>query len=340
MKNKALGFNKENILVVDLPTDDLQSKNEVLKTSLLELPEAQSATLCSDIPHRGIGANGYLPEGFDTRKIMWIVYGDADFMQTFDIQLIQGRHFDPSMATDKDAYIVNEKLIQSLGWDEPLGKRIQRNGIWHPIIGVVKDFHYSPMNQNIEPMIISSTPEYGGFFFLALKVASDNISNTVKEIEKKVADIAPSAPFEFWFLDDSFDSLYRFEERLNILFMCFAGLAILIAMLGLYSLVSISTEYKTKQIGIRKVLGSTVFGITRVVSKEFLWPVVLSNAIAWPITYVIAKSWLQTFAYKISLSWWLFLGAGLLTFVIALMTLSVQSIKAATANPVEALRYE
>lgn len=340
MKNKALGFNKDNILVLNLPTDDLQSKNEVIKTSLLELPEIQSATLCSDIPYRGFGANGYLPEGFDTFKIMWIVYGDSDFMSTFDIQLIDGRHFDPSMATDKDAYIVNEQLARSLGWENPIGKRIQRGGIWHPIIGVVKDFHYSPMNQNIEPMIISSTPEYGGFFFLALKVASDNISNTVKEIEKKVADITPAAPFEFWFLDASFDTLYRFEERLNILFMCFAGLAILIALLGLYSLVTISIEYKTKQIGIRKVLGSSVFGITRVVSREFLWPVVLSNVIAWPIAWYIAIRWLQTFAYKISLSWWLFLGAGILTFVIALITLSVQSIKAATANPVEALRYE
>ncbi|MBN1482274.1 ABC transporter permease [candidate division KSB1 bacterium] len=339
MKNKALGFNKDNILVINLPTEDLRAKNEVIKTSVLELPGIQNATLCSDIPHRGVSANGYRPEGFDTWKVMWIIYGDADFLNTFDLQVTKGRNFDPTRPTDKDAYLVNEKLIESLEWENPLGKTIERSGL-HPIIGIVRDFHFAPLNNIIEPLIISMQPERGGFQLLALRLTADDMAGTIRHIQDKIADIVPSAPFEYWFLDDAFDALYRFEEHVNLLFLYFSGLAIFIALLGLYSLVTITTEYKTKQIGIRKVLGSSVFGVTRSISKEFLLPVLLANIIAWPIAYYAASRWLQTFAYRVGISWWIFAGAGALAVVVALITISSQAIKAATANPVEALRYE
>jgi len=339
MKNKVLGFNKDNILVVNLPTKDLKSKNKILKNSVENLPTVKQASLCSAIPHRGFEANGYLPEGFDTWKLIHVVFSDEDFLKTFDLQLVKGRNFNPEMATDKDAYLINETLAKNLDWDKPIGKTIQRKGV-HPVIGVVKDFHFATMHNKIEPLIISNRPEYGEFDFLALRINSNKISATIEQIKRKVAGIMPAAPFKYWFLDDAFDTLYRYEKRVNQLFFYFSRLAILIALLGLYSLVAITTEYKTKELGIRKVLGSSVFGITQVISKEFLFPILLSNLVSWPISFYAADKWLQNFAYRINIDWWLFLLAGGITVVVALGTVSFQAVKAATANPVDSLRYE
>ena len=339
MRNKVLGFNKENILVVNLPTTDLKAKNRLLKNSIEGIPTVTQASLCSAVPHRGFESNGYLPEGFNTSKLMNVVFTDEDFLNTFGIKLLKGRNFDPEMATDKDAYLINEALMRTLDWNEPIGKTIQRVGA-HTVIGVVQDFHFATMVYKIEPLIISIRPEYGDYNHLALRISSNDISSTIQQIRQKVAEVVPSAPFEYWFLDDAFNALYRDVEQVNKMVFSFSVLAIFIAILGLYSLVAIATEYKTKEIGIRKVLGSSVNGITQVILKEFLSPVLISNLIAWPIAWYAMNRLLQKFAYRIDLTIWPFLLSGLFTLLIALLTVSWQAIRAATSNPVEALRYE
>ena len=339
MKNKALGFNKSNILVVNLPTVELRDKNELIKQTVQNIPEVNQATLCSSIPHRGFPANGYRPEGFEKAQLFNVVYADENFLNTFELKVTQGRNFQRGMATDKNAYLINETLAKTLDWDDPIGKTINRNGD-HPVIGVVNDFHFATIHRKIDPMILCRTPEFGGFYFLAMRVSNQNLSATISRIKNELTQIVPTAPFEYWFLDEAFDTLYRYEERINRLFLIFSGLAIFIAILGLYSLVTIATEYRTKEIGIRKVLGSSISGITQVISKEYLIPVLLSNLIAWPLAWYGIHKWLQNFAYRIDLTIWPFLIAGVLVLLISGLTVSWQAMRAASANPIESLRYE
>lgn len=339
MKQKELGFNKENIVVLPLIGDEVKSKSETLKQELLRLPNIESVAASSEVPHDGFTSNGYFPEGHTKTVMIHVVDIDEDFLKTFDINLVQGRNFSKEFATDKTAYLVNESLANALGWDEPIGKKITRNGE-HKIIGMVKDFHFATLHSRIEPLIITNQPWREGFSNLSVKISSTNLPETLAAIKTAWQEIAPATPFDYWFLDESFDELYKSEQQFQQLFLYFSVLAIMIALLGLLSLASFSTEQRTKEIGIRKVLGATAVGVAGMLSRDYLKLVVLANLIAWPAAYYFMSRWLQDFAYRVGIGWWVFLLAGGLAIFVALATVGFRAIKAALANPVEALRYE
>jgi putative ABC transport system permease protein len=339
MRSKDLGFNKDQILVLPLPGEKVQNKGLILKEELLRLPGVKYATASSEIPIRNFTSNGYIPEGHESPIMIHVVHVDEDFLKTFDIQLIRGRNFYPKSPTDKTAYLINEALAKTLGWDNPLGKSIRRNGD-HQIIGEVQDFHYATFYNKIEPLIISHQPERNRYQNLSLKIYPNRIAETLKSVESKWNQLVPDKPFEFWFLDESFDNLYRMERKFENIFFYFSLVALAIALLGLYSLVSFSTDQRTKEIGIRIILGASTLKIVNLISKEYLGLVLIANVIAWPVAWIVLKKIFQHFAYKIELGIWIFLLAGVIAFTIALITLSFQTVKAAMTNPVDALRYE
>lgn len=341
MKNKVLGFNKDNILVIDLLTEDLRASNQLIRNAVNNLPFVHHASLNSQIPYDGLDANGYLPEGFSDYKPFHVIHTDEDFLKTFDISLVEGRPFLSDMKTDKNACLINQSLADQLGWKNPVGMTIERNEKFN-VIGVVRDFHFATMHEKIEPLIIINTNYKGYLNRLALKIDSNAISSgeAIRQIRNVISEIVPSSPFDYWFLDDVFDSLYRKEEALSRMFVYSTSLAIFIAFLGLYGLVSIETEFRTKEIGIRKVLGSSILGIINSISRGIFRPVFWAVFFAWPVAWCVADKWLQNFPYRIGLSIWPFLVSGLTMVCIAIITVYCHSFKAAALNPVDSLRSE
>jgi putative ABC transport system permease protein len=326
-------------VVLPLVGDEAQLKYQTVKTELSKLPEVLAVTASSDVPYNGFTSNGYFPEGYKNPLMIHVVDVDGDFLQAFNLELVKGRNFSPEFGTDKTAYLINETLAQTLGWDDPIGKTIVRNGK-HQIIGVVKDFHFATLHDRIEPLIVTPQPWLDRFENLSVRIKSANVAETMDAIKHVWQQAAPFTPFDYWFLDAAFDRLYKSEQRFQEIFFYFSALAIFIALLGLLSLAAFFTEQRTKEIGIRKVLGASVAGIVSLLSKEFVKLVLMANLVAWPLAYFAMNQWLQGFAYRINIGWWVFALAGAIALLIALITVSTQAIKAALANPVEALRYE
>jgi len=339
MRNKELGFNKENVLVMPLIGEEAQLSAGILKTDLARIPEVQVVTACSEIPYNGFTRNGYIPEGHQQPIMFHVVDVDQDFLAAFELKVVKGRNFSQNFPTDKNGYLINETLARLLGWTEPLGKTIVRNGP-HKVIGVVKDFHFASLHEPIEPLILTNRPWRDRFDYLAIRLAATNLPQTISAIQAKWQDVAPNIPFEYWFLDSAFDKLYKAEESFQRIFFGFSILAIMVALLGLLSLAAFAAERRTKEIGVRKVLGASVANITALLAKDFIKLVLLANVIAWPVAWYAMHKWLQNFAYRISIEWWVFVLAGGLALVIALLTVSTQAVRAARANPVESLRYE
>ena len=253
--------------------------------------------------------------------------------------LIEGRNFSKEFSTDKQAYIVNESLVNQLGWKNPIGKTIRRGGV-HSVIGVVKDFNFASLREGIKPLIVTNHPWGGQYNYISLKVKTSDYQALLSKIEKVWKDINPQSPFVYGFLDERFEQVYRTESNLMKLFFYFSALAIIIAGLGLFSLSSLTVEQRTKEIGIRKVLGATVAGLAALTSKKYIILVLISNIIAFPIAYFLINKWLQNFAYRIDVNLWIFLLSGGIALLIAFATVSFQAIKKALANPVDSLRSE
>jgi putative ABC transport system permease protein len=282
---------------------------------------------------------------------------DYDFIDTYEIELIAGRNFSPEFPTDHrntrgtggelrnaGAVILNQEAVRRFGWEDAIGKKvIQTYGgakYNYTVVGVIKDFHFSSLREAIQPMNLFLS--LGSNRYISVNMQTQNIPETLSFIEETWNKIYPNLPMDYYFLDSVFERLYRSEERLQRLFGYFSALAIFIACLGLFGLASFAAEQRTKEIGIRKVLGSTVSGIIRLLSREFTILVLVANVIAWPIAYLVSRAWLKSFAYRISINsqYGYFVAAAVLAFLIAWMTVSFQAIKAAHANPVDSLRYE
>ncbi|MCG3118083.1 MAG: hypothetical protein ALAOOOJD_00217 [bacterium] len=284
---------------------------------------------------------GSTAEQFFTTSVNWV---DENFLPTLDLKLAAGRNFSaPSDFGDEKVAIINEAAVRAIGWASPeaaLGKTLSDAGTasGRPrIIGVIKDFHFESLHQKITPLVLfpQATAAY-----LLIRVAPQNLQQTLADLKATWNHFATEQTFAYSFLDDDFDSLYRAEERWSALIGAGAMLALLTACLGLFGLASLLVEQKTKEVGIRKVLGASVPGIILLLSKQFLKLVALANIIAWPIAYAMASLWLEDFAYRVEPGVALFLLSGIATSLIALVTVSYQAVKTATANPVEALRYE
>ncbi|MCG8605612.1 ABC transporter permease, partial [bacterium] len=322
------------------------SRVDAVIDEIAEIPEVVSAAASGAVPGRPMPAIVFIPEGADeseTRSINTLVV-DWDFITTFQMQIEAGRDFSRDFETDQQqGFIINEAAVRSFGWgsaEAAVGKEFTWGwpGKRGHIVGVVKDFHYSALHQPIEPVVLHIQPSW--FNYISVRIATNQLRETLATLEVTWQEIAPDQPFEFFFLDRNLDLQYQKDRRLGNLFAVFSFLAILIGCIGLFSLASLTLEQRTKEVGIRKVLGASAPNIVGLFSREFLKLVFWANAIAWPLAYLGMRHWLQAFAYRIDLSWWVFLLAGGLALVIALATVSTQAIRAALANPVDSLRYE
>jgi putative ABC transport system permease protein len=268
---------------------------------------------------------------------------DYDYMRTLGMQMKQGRNFSKEFGADSTAMILNEAAAKVLGYDDPIGKKIytigndNNNRPSYDIIGVVKDFNYESLRQNIGPLCFILGRSRG---LLSLKIDAANTDQILEQAKNRWKAMAPSMPFSYDFLDESFDAMYRSEMRIGKIAMTFSLLAIFIACLGLFGLATFMAEQRTREIGIRKVLGASVQGVARLLSKDFLKLVLIAILLAVPVAWWAMNRWLQDFAYRINISWWVFVVAGLITILIALLTVSYQAIKTALANPVKSLRTE
>jgi putative ABC transport system permease protein len=339
MATKPLGFDKDNMIVLPLETNEIQKKSDVIKNDLAAIPGVISVSSSSDVPADGFTSNGYIPEGFSSSLSFNVVDVDEDFLKTFGIRLISGRNFSPAMTADDNAYLINQTLADLLSWKSPIGKKIERNGK-HQVIGVVSDFHFATLHDKIGPLIITNQPWQGRFNFLSVKIRSGDTGKTLSAIRKSWEKLVSAAPFNYHFLDERFDQLYKSEQKLELSILYFSILAIIIASLGLYALASSLIQRKIKEIGIRKVLGASASNVTKMVAGEYVKLVLIANLFAFPIAWFVMNEWLQNFAYRVFPGWWIFMVSALTTILIAAVTVSFKTIRAALTNPAEALRYE
>ena len=263
---------------------------------------------------------------------------DEDYVKTFQMQMASGRFFSAAMASDSLSAVVNETAASVMGMQSPVGQWLGGRGKKFTIIGVVKDFNFKSVRTKIEPLVLLKNPSQ--CYAMVIKTKSEGISRTIGDIEKVYKTFNAQAPFYFNFLSEDYDQLYRTEERVGRIAEYFTFLGIFVATLGLYGLASFTTERRTKEIGIRKVLGASVSGLVGLLTKEFLALVLAASLIAWPITYLLMRRWLEEFAYRTSMGIWIFVSATAVALVIAFATVSYQAIRIVLANPVEALRYE
>jgi len=340
MKTKKLGFDKEHVLMIPLHDKEVLQKIETVKQEFLADPNVISASASSFFPGEKIWYQNYWFEGAEEMNapmIHWIA-ADHDFIDTYQIEILQGRNFSKEFSSDsQNAYILNEAAVKEIGWSEPLGMQfeiIERG----PVIGVVKDFHFFSLHQQIEPLAMLIYPE--GYDYISVRIRPEQIPATLRFLGKKWAEFSKTQPFEYSFLDEDYDFLYKSETRLTKIFSYIAILAVFIASLGLFGLASFVIERRTKEIGIRKVLGASVSSLFMALSKDFAFCVLVANIIAWPAVYYFISRWLQNFAYRIEIGYWVFLMAAFFAMGIALLTVSYQALKAAVANPVEVLRNE
>jgi putative ABC transport system permease protein len=342
VKSKDLGFNKDNVLNIMLFDDKLSANYENFKAELLKNPKILSASGNYFITSGGNNTVRWEGMKKDDNLFMYWFTADSDFLETFQIELLEGRNFRKGSESDvKYAYLLNESAVKALGWETAVGKQfeLQRGGSeMGRVVGVVKDVHFWSLRSRIGPMVICMGKS---FAIVSLRIQPDDIPGTLGFVRNKIQEFSPNAPFKYGFLDtDVIDDMYRLENITGQFFIHFSFLAIFIACLGLLGLTSYAIIQRTREIGVRKVLGATVSNIVILLSKQFTRLVLVANIIAWPLAYFAMRQWLQSFAYRIGIGFWMFVLASVLVFVIALATISFLAVKAALANPADALRYE
>jgi putative ABC transport system permease protein len=343
MQNKKLGYDKEQVLY--MPDARLLGKNQdVFKQQLLQDNRVVSATIARAIPGSPFmdGTEIYPrnEKGNGTEIHANIYHVDYDYLRTLGIRVIKGRNFSKDFSTDSAGVVINEAAVRELGWtnDNAIGKTIVRSGQHaFKVVGVVADFNYASVKQKIAPLMMLLGGNYGG---LIIKIKTTDVKGFLTDLKKQWDSFNPSGPLEYNFLDEQFAALYASEIRTQQIFSAFAIIAIIIASLGLFGLSAFVIEQRTKEIGIRKVLGASVKNVLLLVSKEFLLLVCIAFIISVPVTWWAMNTWLQDFAYRINISVWVFAIAGITAILIALLTISFQAIKAAIANPVKSLRSE
>ncbi|TAE42075.1 MAG: FtsX-like permease family protein [Runella slithyformis] len=345
IQQKNLGFNKDQVLIIN-DAYALDKQAVAFKDEILKLKGVANGTLSSFLPTPSNRNNTVMfPEGqIDQTKGVqiggWDI--DYDYISTMGMSIVKGRNFSKEFGTDSTGVILNEAAVKLFGFKDPLNKGVtlfmNDSKKVYRVVGVVKDFHFESLKSNIGALSMFLNLNTGNVSF-RLDAGSD-IQSTIKQIEAKWNAMAPGQPFSYDFMDDSFNNVYKAEQRIGKLSLAFAFLTILVACLGLFGLVNFIAEQRTKEIGIRKVLGATVGSVVLLLSQDFVKLVVISVVIASPVAYYFMDQWLADFAYRINIEWWIFAVAGLCSILIALLTVSYQAIRAAVMNPVESLKSE
>ena len=339
IKGKYLGYDKEHIVAFPL-RGDMQKNFETLKNDLLQNTAIVNVTGTSSLPtHIGSGTSSAWWEGKEdgVRIQMQVNSVDSDYLDTFKMEMSQGRFFSREYPTDEQAFVLNEAAVKAMGMESPVGKRFKATGKEGSIIGIIKDFNYKSLHTAIEPLILVMDPRV---YYACVRINADKISAAIRSLEDTWNKLVPGLPFEYSFLDGRINNLYRAEQRMAKVFNSSTVLALFIACLGLFGMASFSAERRTKEIGIRKVLGASVPSVVSMLSKEYAKLVLISNLIAWPTAYYVMNQWLRGFAYRTNIQIWTFLAAAATALLIAVLTVSYHTIKTATANPVDSLRYE
>jgi putative ABC transport system permease protein len=342
IQNKNLGFNKDQVVIIK-KADDIGQNIRAYKQELLRYPGVVSVSNSSNLIGDFFGDNLYrqIDQAKEMNQLIWRMWTDQDYRKTYELELVQGRYFTEEPQEGRREVVLNETGAKILGYEDAAGKKIiDLDGRDFTIIGVVKDFHFEPLHKELNPLIIHPYSPRGNGRYLSVRVRADNIKETLASMKKNWEKYALNQAFEYEFFDDHFARLYRSEEKTGTIFFSFSLLAILIASLGLSGLTAFITQQRTKEIGIRKILGASVSGILFLYTKQFTRWVLVANIIAWPLAYFAMNMWLENFAYRASIGVGIFVVSGLLALVIALLTVSFQSIRAAIANPVDSLRYE
>lgn len=349
IQNKKLGFNKDQVLIID-GAYALGNNVEAFKNEVLAMQGVASGTISSFLPVTNSSRND---NSFSKEAVMNIENGidmqtwriDYDYIKTMGMEIVKGRNFSKEYGSDSAAMLITETTARMFGYDDPVGKMIYSpsgipgDGALVPVqvIGVVRDFHFESLRKKLGPLCFFLGKSTG---LASFKVSAAGIKTLIPQIENKWKTLAPGMPFSYRFMNDSFNEMYRNEERAGVIAVVFAVLAILIACLGLFGLATYMAEQRTKEIGIRKVLGASVSNVVSMLSKDFLVLVTIASVLAFPVAWWAMNRWLQDFTYRINISAWVFVAAGASALVIALMTVSFQAIKAAIVNPVKSLRNE
>ncbi|WP_198175200.1 ABC transporter permease [Spirosoma telluris] len=343
LKNKQLGYNNEQTLVIPIDNEDIYNFILKHKPELLSQSQVEAVSMMSGEPGGFFDGHMFDVEAHPNRWKARTEFADFDFVKTLGLKIIAGRDFSPLFPTDTArAILINRTAAARLGWtpDQAVGKWLKntmRDSTNRTIIGVVEDYNFLSLKEAIEPLVIAPNDDRRAAL---IRLKPGNLTASVETIQQLYAKTRPAYPFEFHFLDQQFDQMYQTDLRQQTILSIFAGLAIFIACLGLFGLASFSAQQRTKEIGVRKVLGASVGSIVQLLSRDFLKPVGIALLIASPIAWYAMSQWLQNFAYRIDIGWWPFALTGLLAVSIALLTVSFQSIKAALTNPIKSLRSE
>ncbi|HEX4850912.1 MAG TPA: ABC transporter permease [Puia sp.] len=353
LHKKDLGFNREQIMFFQMRGDIMSKNADAFKNELKQTAGVSNVSIGYGFPGDAVAGDEIIVNHngkMETQSVTQLAV-DFDYIKTLDLQVIAGRDFSKEMGTDQDhAWIINETAVKDLGFGTPqnaLGQTLS----WHPwdgnnpdslktgkVIGVLKDFNYKSLYDKIEPAILQIYPLAA--WKVAVKMHTTNLSNTIAQVSAVWNKFSPDYPIEYKFLDENFERMYRAEDKLSSLLWIFTGIAIFVGCLGLFGLAAYTAEARVKEVGIRKILGASAQGVVFLLSKDFVTPVIISFLIASPITWYLMNKWLQSFAYREKITWWVFLLAGFLTILIAILTVSYQAIRSARANPVNSLRAE
>ena len=348
MQQKSLGFDKERLVIMNY-SGALNKQYEAFRNELLQDAQFKNASRSSRIPSGrlldNMGASTLSGDSLKpTKTDIKFVAVDEQFIPAYGMQLAAGRNFSKDYGTDTAGFILNEMAVRSLGWKDAqaaIGKDFKYGNTTGHVIGIVKDFHFESMHQPIVPMIFLELPPAVNYYNnISVKLSSNNIPAALQHLENTWKKFAPGIPFQSNFLDQNFETLYKAERKQGTIFTVFACIAILIACLGLLGLSAFSISQRIKEIGIRKVLGASVGSIVQLLSKDFLVLVGIAAIIAFPVAWYAMHSWLQDFAYRISMPWWIFIVSGCIAALVALATIISQAVKAALSNPVKSLRTE
>jgi putative ABC transport system permease protein len=338
MRTENVGFDNKNIILCQL-TKNIRSKYDVFKQGLLGNPNVISVATSSD---KGLAEEFHMSftnEIKGVEKSYYAMAVDPDYIKTIGLKIIDGRDFSWDLETDKRrTVILNETAVKYFALNPALGFELDIYDTKALVIGIVKDYHNESFQKKISPMVLWYVPDWNSY--LSIRIGSSNVRETIQYINKQWTELSPDIPFEFQFLNEKYDAMYKEEDKFNLLIGYFSIIAILIACLGLFGLVSFSAERRNKEIGIRKINGARISEILILLNKDFVFRVSIAFIIAIPIACYAMHKWLQSYAYKTEIAWWIFALAGIVSLGIALLTVSLQSWRAATRNPIDALKYE